>query len=195
MRPEPAREPRVEHVFVLHDGAAAVGACGEILAAREHVVGRVAVAAVPHRHAMSPPELARDVPVANVGRASSRRRRCGARGGCAADRCARLPAPARRAAACARTTGRRGVARRRCRSGSSAARCGRAVPSSRGGQPLPAVRRSACARRIGPCRAARRARDRLRQRLLPCCRTGRSPPASAGRAACRPRSRSHRAPA
>ena len=62
-RPEPARGPRVEHVLVLPHGAAARGARRRIVAQRRLPAAGVAVE---HRNAMPPPELPRDVPVADV---------------------------------------------------------------------------------------------------------------------------------
>src|SRR5690348_11104728 len=63
-RPEPRAEPGVEHVWVLGDRvAAAMGADQRRLAGDGDLA---AMAAVPGGDAMAPPELARDVPVANV---------------------------------------------------------------------------------------------------------------------------------
>src|SRR4030095_6703966 len=64
--PEPRREPRVEDVLVLTDGPAAARPLVQVEAARVDVLRRVAVVAVPHGDAMSPPQLTRDVPVADV---------------------------------------------------------------------------------------------------------------------------------
>ena len=88
-RPEPRREPRVEHVLVLAHRAAAVRALRDVVAAHDDVLRRIAVVAVPHRHAMSPPELPRDVPVANARRASSRTPLPSARAECGSRRRAR----------------------------------------------------------------------------------------------------------
>ena len=61
-RPEPTGGPGVEDVLVLPHRAGARGASGRVLAQR---VGPTAGIAVEHRNAVSPPELARDVPVAD----------------------------------------------------------------------------------------------------------------------------------
>ena len=66
-RPEPGREPRVEHVGVLIDVVAAAARAARrirrVLVRDDHVV---AVAAVPRRDGVAPPDLARDRPVADV---------------------------------------------------------------------------------------------------------------------------------
>ena len=59
-RPQPGREPRVEHVGVLRPPLAA----GRFLVRPD--THRLAVRAVPDRDAMSPPQLARDGPVVHV---------------------------------------------------------------------------------------------------------------------------------
>ena len=61
-RPEPARGPGVEHVFVLAHGAVAVGAARRVLAERRGPPARIAVE---HRDPVPPPQLPRDVPVAD----------------------------------------------------------------------------------------------------------------------------------
>src|SRR5262249_47177712 len=58
-RPEPRREPGIEHVGVLSHGAAAVGAGRQILARDVHATVALAV---PGRNPMAPPELAGDAP-------------------------------------------------------------------------------------------------------------------------------------
>jgi hypothetical protein len=60
--PELRGEPGVQHILVLHDLPAALRARGRILHGHRHV----AVRAVPRGDAMSPPQLPRDVPVAQV---------------------------------------------------------------------------------------------------------------------------------
>ena len=62
-RPEPGAEPGVEHVLVLAQGGAAGGARGGVLPER---LLEAALVAVPDRDAVPPPELARDVPVADA---------------------------------------------------------------------------------------------------------------------------------
>ena len=64
--PQPGREPRVEHVGVLVDiGAATLFAPGHLF---RRIGGgeAVAVVAVPHGYTVAPPQLPRDVPVADV---------------------------------------------------------------------------------------------------------------------------------
>ena len=61
-RPEPRAEPGVEHVGVLAQGAAAFAGLGRLLLHQD----RPAPVAVPGRHPVSPPELARDAPVVDV---------------------------------------------------------------------------------------------------------------------------------
>ena len=62
--PQLAREPRVEHVFVLmHMMAAAFRAHVHVFHAR---VFPTAIGAVEHRDAMAPPQLAGDAPVFQV---------------------------------------------------------------------------------------------------------------------------------
>ena len=60
---EPRREPGVEHILVLPHGTAAFVA-GAYVGATHYLL--VALVAVPYRYAVPPPELSRDVPVANV---------------------------------------------------------------------------------------------------------------------------------
>src|SRR5688500_428304 len=62
-RPEPRREPGVEDVFILSHCRSAFGARIRIITA--HGGSRAAVA-IPHRYAVPPPQLPRDVPVADV---------------------------------------------------------------------------------------------------------------------------------
>src|SRR6185437_12625012 len=61
--PEPGREPCVEHILVLSHRAAAVRTRRHIGTAHRHAA---MILAVPHGNAMSPPQLARDVPVADA---------------------------------------------------------------------------------------------------------------------------------
>src|SRR5206468_575940 len=60
--PEPGGEPRVEHIGVLLDGRAALRAGPGVLA----VGPLMSVRAREHRDAMAPPQLPRDVPVADA---------------------------------------------------------------------------------------------------------------------------------
>ena len=63
VRPQLGGEPRVEHVGILNQlGGSALGARRRVLDRRD----LVAVRAVPHGDAMPPPQLPRDVPVAQV---------------------------------------------------------------------------------------------------------------------------------
>ena len=169
----------------------------DVVAAHGHAAARVAV---PDGNAMAPPELPRDVPVADVRRASGRRPLPSLGQDANASVAHRLRAPARRAASSSRTTGRTGAARPPCRSGSSAARRAGAARPSRAG-PLPrsiativsraskrSRPRSSPARAPSPCVVSR-----VSSPIVPVAR--RSRPASAARAAARPRSRSRRAPA
>ena len=64
-RPQPGREPGVEHVGVLLDRAAARGAGLRVLAVGPLAAGG-ALGAGEHRDAVAPPQLPRDVPVADV---------------------------------------------------------------------------------------------------------------------------------
>src|SRR2546426_11053735 len=59
------REPRVEHVGVLLDRTAALGAGFRVLAVGP-LAERGAPGAGEHRDAMAPPQLSRDVPVPDV---------------------------------------------------------------------------------------------------------------------------------
>ncbi|OQA96872.1 MAG: hypothetical protein BWY25_02203 [Chloroflexi bacterium ADurb.Bin222] len=62
--PQPGREPRVEHILVLADGAAAaLGTAGRIF---QRAPLLAAIVAVPDRNAMAPPQLPADAPVADV---------------------------------------------------------------------------------------------------------------------------------
>ena len=159
-RPEPGREPRVEHVLVLPHGAAAGRAVRHVIAAHGDAAARIAV---PHRNAMPPPELPRDVPVANglepvdVHAFPPLGHECGC------GRRARLRAPARRAASSSRTTGRTGAARPPCRSDSSAApRAGAAPPSPSAPASLSiATMRSRASKRSMPRKLRRHALDGL----------------------------------
>src|SRR5437899_1661292 len=74
LRPGPAeagerhqlrREPGVEHVLVLPERVPAVGAGGEVGAARESGLA-IGPVAVPDRNPVSPPELAGNAPVPDV---------------------------------------------------------------------------------------------------------------------------------
>ena len=107
-RPEPATRTRCRaRPRPARTGPPQCGQLVEILAADDDVLRRIAVVAVPHRDAMSPPELPRDVPVADVRQPVARtppshrsgrmRMRPVAHG---------LRAPARRAAPSSRTTDR-----------------------------------------------------------------------------------------
>src|SRR5207253_1846399 len=62
-RPEPRREPGIEHVRILFHRAAALGARGRV-----GPVGPLVLAfrASEHRDAVTPPQLAGDVPVPDV---------------------------------------------------------------------------------------------------------------------------------
>ncbi len=108
---------------------------------------------VPDGHAMPPPELARDVPVADALEPVDVHGFPSLGQDAHASRRARPRVPARRAASCARTTGRRVAAPPPCCSGSSDAprdggpRASRARPTRR------ASSRCACARRSGRGRA------------------------------------------
>ncbi len=62
-RPEPGREPRVEHVRILAQRAPALRAGGQVRARDVHLAVLVAV---PGGDAVAPPELARDGPVAEL---------------------------------------------------------------------------------------------------------------------------------
>ena len=64
--PQPRRKPRVEYVVVLTHRAMARRTCGHIGARHERFLRAGRVVAVPHGHAMAPPDLARDVPVADA---------------------------------------------------------------------------------------------------------------------------------
>jgi hypothetical protein len=154
-RPEPGGEPGVEHVLVLPHRAAAAALARSVRLDDE--LRRVAVVAVPDGNAVPPPELPRDVPVADVLQpvdvdASHR-----------SGRMRSLPsrAPrgrARRAAPSARTTGRRAAARRRCRTGSSAApRAGASRPSRATLGSSSATMRSRASKRSSPRSASGRA--------------------------------------
>ncbi len=63
-RPQPGGKPRVEHVLVLRDHAAA--ALGALRGVFDGAPLQVAILAVPHRDAVAPPQLAADTPVADV---------------------------------------------------------------------------------------------------------------------------------